>query len=238
MSPPLKRKRESSPESTGSIARSSNTLSRGGHTSRGRANSRGRGRDRGRARGRSFHIRKGASRTELLTEVWKHNTQSAYTFSPQFGPVFPSQPTIQPTVTLESPQPGVIAGTSQPLHNPANASPPHNLDDFFNSPNYQDQRSIPLRQGHRATGPQRQAHRNKRRNQASTWMDQMIPLLLEPFMDLLRRTKSGRVPVSPAANNDGACSCTSVALKITCVSWNRQCPPFPTDQTFIAFCRL
>ena len=232
MSLPLKRKRESSPESTGIIASSSHYLGRGGHTSRGHANSRGpgrsrgrgRGRSRGRGRGRSFHIPRRALQTALLTELWKHRTDSTYAFSGQFGPVPPSPPTIN----LE---PGVIAETPQLLHSPANTNPPQNLDDFVNSSEYQDSQSIHPPRVHRPNGPRRQTHQNKRQNQASIWMDRMIPLLLEPFMDLLRRTKSGRVSVSPPAPKDGACSCSSVALKITCVSWNRKRPPVPTDSS-------
>ena len=219
---PLKRKRESSPESTGTVARSSQNPGRGGHTSRNRAN--GRGRDRGRGRGRSFHIPRHASQTALLTEVWKHRTHSTYAFSSQFGPAPPSPPTILPTVKSEvplQPQPGVINETPQLLHSPTNANSPHNLDDFVNSSLYQDTQPNHPQQVHRPNGPVKQAHRNKRQNQASNWMDQIIPVLLEPFMDLLRQTRSGRVAVSPPAPNDGACSCSSVALKITCVSWNR-----------------
>ena len=207
MSLPLKRKREVSPEFTG-VACSS--------TSGSHANGRGRGRDRGRGRGRSFHIPRRASQTTLLTEVWKHRTHSTYAYSSQLGPVPPEPPTILPTLNSEA-QPGVINETPPLLHKPADANSPHNLDDFVNSSQYQDARP---QQVHRPNRPLRQAHRNKRQNQASTWKNQVIPMLLEPFMDLLRRTKSGRVSVSPPAPNDGACSCSPVTLKITCVSWN------------------
>lgn len=224
MSPPLKRKRESSPESAGIVPHSSHSLGRGGHTSRGRAS--GHIRVRGRGRGRSFHIPRRGSQTALLTELWKHRTHSTYAFSSQISPVPPFPPTIHPTINLESPlhhqpQPGVIAETPQSLHSSTNANPPHNLDDFINYSEYQDAQSIHPQQVHRPNGPLRQAHRNKRQNQASIWMDQVIPLLLEPFMDLLRQTKSGRVSIPPPAPSDGACSCSSVSLKITCVSWNR-----------------
>ena len=161
MSPPLKRKRESSPESAGIVAHSSHNLGRGGHTSRGRANGRVRG------RGCSFHIPRRASQTALLTELWKHRTHSTYAFSSQFGPVPPSLPTLHPTVNLESPlhhqpQPGVIAETPQLLHSSANANLPHNLDDFVDSSEYQDAQSIHPPQVHRPNGPLRQAHQNKR----------------------------------------------------------------------------
>ena len=221
MSLPLKRKRESSPTSTGAVACHSNNLDRGVHTRRGRENSRGR--DRGRGRGRSFHIPKGASQTALLTEVWKHRTHSTYAPSSQ-SRLVPRSPPISPQIESPShhqPQPGSIAVTPERLHDQTKTIRPHNPNDFANFSEHQNAQSIHPRTVRRPNGPLRQVHRDKRRNQASTWMEQMIPLLLEPFMELLRLTKSGRVSVSPPAPIDRACSCSPVALKITCVSWDR-----------------
>ena len=229
MSLPLKRKRESSPTSTGAVACDSSNLDRGAHTRRGRDNCRGR--DRGRGRGRGFHIPKGASQTALLTEVWKHRTHGRYYPSSQLRPVPRSPPTRSPPtrspppispqiVDLGSPQPDLIAATPELLHGRTQTVRPHNLDEFTNFSEHPNAQSIHPRTVRRPNGPLRQKHRYKRQNQASTWMDQMIPLLLEPFMDLLRLTKSGRVSVSPPAPIDRACSCSPVALKITCVSWN------------------
>ena len=221
MSLPLKRKRESSRESTGTAACSSSNPGRGGHTGIGCSNIHAPGRRRG--RGCSFHIpSRNASHTVILTEVWKHRTHGKYSVSSQLGPAPPSSPTSRPTV--ESPvrdQPDKLPETPQLLHHYTEADRPHNLDNSVNFSEYQHAQSIHLQKVDRPNGPLRQTHRNKRRNQASTWMEQVIPLLFEPFMDLLRRTQSGRVSVSPAAPNDDACSCSSVPLKVTCVSWDR-----------------
>ena len=213
---PVKRKRDSSPKPTGAVTRGSNNLGGGEHTIRGRST--GRSRDRGRGRGRSFHIPRNAPQTALLTEVWKHRTRGTYCLSSQSGPVPPSSH-APPSHT---PQPDGIAKTPQPPHGSAEDTQYHNLDDFFNSSGHQNTQSIHLRKVRPLNGPLRQIHRNKRQNQASAWTDRMIPLLLGPFMDLLQRTRSGRV-FPPTAPQDAACSCSSVALKITCVSWNRLC---------------
>lgn len=220
MSLPLKRKRESSRESTGTAACSSVNPGRGGHTGIGRGNIHAPGRRRSRGRGRSFHIpSRNASQTAILTEVWKHRTLGTYSVSSQLGPAPPFSPTSHPTVespSRDQPQPEKLPEMPQLLHSYTKANRPQNLDNFLNSSEYQHTQSI-------TNGPLRQTHRNKRRNQASTWMEQVIPLLFEPFMDLLRRTQSGRVSVSPAATKDDACSCSSVPLKlkVTCVSWDR-----------------
>lgn len=220
MSLPLKRKRDSSRESTGTAACSSSNPERGAHTSRGRGNINAPGRRRGRGRGRSFHIpSRNASHASILTEVWKHRTHGTYSVSSQLGRAPLSSPTSHPT--FESPQPDKLPETPQQPHRYNKANLPHNTDNLINSSEYQHAQSIHLQKVDRPNGPQRQTHRNKRRNQASTWMEQVIPLLFEPFMDLLRRTQSGRVSVSPAAPNDDACSCSSVPLKVTCVSWDR-----------------
>lgn len=220
MSLPLKRKRELSCESTGTAARGPSSVERGGHTGRGRSDGR---RRRGRGRGHSFHIpSRHASKTVILAEVWKHRTHATYTISSQSGPVPPSLPTGHPEVEPPVPprsQPDVIVETPQFLHSPTDINQDQHLGDFVNSAEYQDTPRIhPPRKADR---PLRQIHRNKRRNQASTWMDQVIPMLLGPFMELLRRTKSGQVAASPAAPDNDACACPSVALRVTCVSWDR-----------------
>lgn len=220
MSLPLKRKRELSCEDTGTAVCGSSNAERGGHVGRGHGCGRSRG--RGCGRGRSFHIpSRHASKIVVLAELGRHRAHGTYTISSQSGPVPPSSPTSHPKV--ESPfhhrsQPDVTAETPQLLQGPTNVNQGHNLGDLDNSSEYQDTPSIHPQKVDR---PLKQIHRNKRRNQASTWMDQVIPLLLGPYMELLRRTKSGQVAVSPAAPDDHACSCSSVALKVTCVSWDR-----------------
>ena len=222
MSLPLKRKREASLGSIGNAARSTNNLETGGYTGRGRVNARGsgrgcgRGRGRGCVRGRSFHIPKHASQTAILTEVWKHHTHGIYALPSQSDAAPPSPPTSDPNVE----SPSAIAETLPPLHGPPESDQYHDLGDFFSTFVPRDTQPIHPRKAHRPNGPSRQTHQNKRQKQASTWMDQVIPQLIEPFMDLLRRTKSGRVSVPPTAPNDDACSCSSVALRVTCVSWN------------------
>lgn len=213
MSLPLKRKREASPGSTSNVACSSNSLERGEYTDRGRVNRRG----RGRGRGRSFYIPRHASQTAILTEVWKHRTRGTHALSSQSTPAPPSLPASHANVE----SPAANAETPPLLYGPTNADQSHDLGDSFISFEPQDTQPIHPRKVHRVNGPLRQLHRNKRQNQASTWMDQVIPQLLKPFMDLLRRTKSGRVSVPPTAPNDDACSCSRAALKVTCVSWNR-----------------
>ena len=212
---PLKRKRESSPKPTGAVARGSNNLGGGEHTIK--RGSTVRRRDRGRGRGRSFHIPKNASKAALLTEVWKHHNHATYYLSSQSGPVPPSS---HAPPSRAAPQPDGVAKTPQPPHGSPKDTQYHDLGDFFNSSGHQDAQPIHLRKVRPPNGPLRQIHRNKRQNQASAWMDRMIPLLLGPFMDLLQRTRSGRV-FPPTAPQNAACSCSSVALKITCVSWNR-----------------
>ena len=221
MSLPLKRKHELSCKSTGSAACGSSNVGRGGHTVRGRGNGHGCRCDRG--CGRSFNIPScHASKTVILTEVWKHCTHGPYTISSQSGPAPPSSLTSRPKV--ESPfhhqsQPVMIMETPQLLHDPMNVDQDHNLGDFVNSLEYQDTPSIHPR---KADHPLRQIHQNKQQNQASTWMDQVIPLLLGPFMELLQQTKNGQVAVSSAApDSNDACSCPSVTLRVTCVSWDR-----------------
>ena len=237
MSLPLKRKRESSHKSTGAAACSSSSLKRGGHTSNGCGNGRGNGcgnscgrrGSHSRSRSHSFHIPScHASQTVILTEVWKHRTRGTYAVTSQSSLVPPSLPTSHPNKPPphHQPQPDLIAESPQHLHNPTNAGQYHNLDDFINVSEYQDPQLFHLQDVNRQNGPLRQMHWNKRRNQASTWMDQVIPTLFEPYMDLLQWTKNGWVSVSPAAPDDGACSCSSVSLKVTCVSWDRWCLSF------------
>jgi hypothetical protein len=227
MSLPLKRKCDSLPEPSGAVVGGSNNLEGGEYMSRGhaRGRARGRGRDRGHGRGRSFHIPKNALQTAILTALWKHRTHGTFTPSLQFGPVPPPPPTSDPKVNSglplhPRPSLGMITERPQVLHDPTKINQSHKLNDVFNSSDHQNAPSIHQQKVHRLNGPIKQTHQNKRQNQASTWMDQVIPQLLEPFMDILRWTKSGRESVSPPASNDDACSCASAALKITCVSWN------------------
>jgi hypothetical protein len=221
MSLPIKRKRESLPEPSGTTAGDSSNLERGEHIvggrSRGRGLSRGRGRDRGRSRGRSFHIPRNGSKTAILTEIWNHRTHDKFTISSQFGPV-PPPPTGDPNNLEPKSPPSVTAEAPQLLHSP-NWS--HEPGDFFNPSDHQNASPTRPQKVDLLNGRPKQIHRNKRQNQASTWTNQMIPLLIEPFMDLLRRTKGGREPVSPPVPNDAACSCRSISLKITCVFWDR-----------------
>jgi len=224
MSLPLKRKRESSRESSGTAARSSSNPGRGGHTGRGNGNNHAPGRRRSRGRGRSFHIpSRNASHTVILTEVWKHRAHGTYSISSQLGSAPPSSPTSHPTAESQlghQPLPDALAEPPQPLHRHTNANRLHNVDNFLNSSEYQGAQSNRPQKVDCPNGPLRQTHQNKRRNQASTWMEQVIPLLFGPFMDLLRRTQSGRASISPPAPNDDTCSCSLVPLKVTCVSWD------------------
>ena len=222
---PLKRKRESSRESTGTAECSSSKPGRGGHTGRGRGNIHAPVRRRSRGRGRSFHIpSRNASQTVILTEVWKHRTHGTYSVPLTSAPPS-SSPTSHPTV--ESPfreQPRLddeLPETPQLLHRYTKANRPHNLNNSVNSSEYQHAELFHPRKVIRVNGPLRHTHRNKQQSQAATWMEQVLPLLFEPFMGLLRQTQSGRVSVSPEAPNDDACSCSSVPLKVTCVSWDR-----------------
>ena len=160
--------------------------------SSGRGNSRGHGHGRGRGHGRSrdhsFHIpSRHASQTVILTEVWKHRTHGAFAIPSQSGLVPPSLPTSYPNTESpppHQPQPDTIAETPLHLHSPTNADQSHNLDNFINSSEYQHASIHPRKVDH-PDGPLRQTHQTKQRNQASTWMDQVIPMLFEPFMDLL-----------------------------------------------------
>ena len=214
----LKRKRESSPKPLGAVTRGPDILGGGEHTIRGRSTRCSRGRGCGRGRGHSFHIPRNASRNALLTEVWEHRTTSTYSFFSQWGSLPPSSRTPPGHAS----QPDGIAKTPQPPHESAGDTRYHNLNDLVSSSEHQNAQSIHLRNVRPLDGPIRQTHRDKRQNQASAWTDQIIPLLLGPFMDLLQRTRSGRV-FPPTAPQDAPCSCSPVALKITCVSWNRLC---------------
>jgi len=223
MSLRIKRKRESSPEPPGTIVGDSNNLERGGHRdsgrTRGRECARGRGRNRGRG-GRSFHILRHGSQTAILTEIWKHRNHGTLTISSQIGPVPPPPPTGDPN-NLELKAPPSMTAELETPQLPHSPNWSHKIGDLSNPSDHQNTSSTCPRKVDPLNGRSKQIHRNKRQNQASTWTNQMIPLLLEPFMDLLRRTRSGREPVSPSVPNDDACSCASISLRITCVSWNR-----------------
>ena len=222
MSLRIKRKREPSPEPPGNIG-DSNNLERGDNMTSGRARgrecARGRGRDRGRGRGRSFHIPRNGSQTAILTELWKHHNHGTFTIPSQFDPVPPPPPTGDPS-DLEPKSPLSVTTEAPQLPHSPNWS--HEIGDLFNPSDHQNTSSTCPQKVDPLNKRPKQIHRNKRQNQASTWTNQMIPLLLEPFMDLLRWTRSGREPVSPpTVPNDDACSCASISLRITCVSWNR-----------------
>ena len=217
MSLPLKRKRDSLPEPPGAVAGAPSNFAGGEHVVRGRGSGRGRGRGCDRGRGRSFHIPKHASQTVILKELWKHRTHSTFIPSLQFDLVTPPPPTSDTNVNLETcARPSAITDTPQlgPNH-PHEQSGSLDFLDCENSPPIRREKVRLLKP------PPKQTHQKKRQNQVSTWTDQTIPLLLEPFMDLLHRMKGSRESVSPPAANDSACTCTSIVLKITCVSWDR-----------------
>ena len=172
--------------------------------------------DHGHGHGWSFHIPKNALKAALLTEVWKHHNHATYYLSSQLGPVPPSS---HAPPSCAAPQPDGVVKTPQPPHGSLKDTQYHDLGDFFNSSGHQDAQPIHLWKVCPLNGPLKQIHRNKQQNQASAWMDRMIPLLLGPFMDLLQWTRSGQV-FPPTAPQDAACSCSSITLKITCMSWN------------------